>query len=915
MKNITKIITLIVAVLFATSCSKESHFISDKSQRADVQQDLRAKMAAMPNGDLFAIFNEDLGEKEREALEFMYAYMPLCDVTDYSGEYFRKNINASFKAKEEMPWGTQVPEREFNHFVIPVRINNENLDDSRFVFYEELKDRVKNLSMYDAVLEVNHWCHEKASYKGSDSRTSSPMATVKTSWGRCGEESTFLVAALRSVCIPARQVYTPRWAHCDDNHAWVEAWVDGNWHFLGACEPEPVLDLGWFNAPASRCLLLHTRVFGRYYGPEEVIERTSNHTEINVVDNYAETAKLDIKVVDNEGNTVPNAKVDFKIYNYAEFNTVASKMTDENGETWMTAGLGTMMIYASKDGKFGYEVVKIGEKDKIEIIINNVISNETQCSEKSHQRIETFDIVPPVEKARIPEVSKEMRDENSRRGAYEDSIRNAYIARCVAAQNEGDYDKEIMTKTWGNYQTIKNFVDYAKTRGYEQYAWDLLKVISDKDLRDVSIDVLIDNFNQRVQMTDNCGLSDEIFNRYVYCPRVSNEMTRPYKQLLEYQLSGASDIPDGAVAELVSMNYYRKNPIVVVDLVKDNIEIRNDLNVRGIPMLPTGVLKARVADSHSRDIFFVAMARSAGIPSRIDPVTGKVQYYDNQWIDVDFEAKEEHTGIEKGTLVIEYQPTTNMPDPRYYSHFSIKRFEVYNEISPDGRNDEYCTFDLLAYDDKDPGMDVGMLYSQMMEDGGIELDPGYYVLISGTRLADGSVLNRNTFFTIESGKTTDVELVMREPVDGVQIIGNFNSENRFMPVDSQEDKSLLQIAGRNFYVLGLLDGGSEPTTHAMQDISILKNKFDELGRNIIFIFQDEESLNNFKLKNFNELPSNITFGIENGTMLSEAVSNMKLQNNSLPIFLIANSNNEVVFVLQGYTIGLGEQIVKVLGKI
>ena len=37
-----------------------------------------------------------------------------------------------------------------------------------------------------------------------------------------------------------RQGYTPRWAHTDDNHAWVEAWVNGKWYFLGACEPEPV---------------------------------------------------------------------------------------------------------------------------------------------------------------------------------------------------------------------------------------------------------------------------------------------------------------------------------------------------------------------------------------------------------------------------------------------------------------------------------------------------------------------------------------------------------------------------------------------------------------------------------------------------------------------------------------------------
>lgn len=36
-------------------------------------------------------------------------------------------------------------------------------------------------------------------------------------------------------------------------------------------------------------------------------------------------------------------------------------------------------------------------------------------------------------------------------------------------------------------------------------------------------------------------------------------------------------------------------------------------------------LKARVADAHSRDIFFVSMARSMAIPARINGVTGKVQ--------------------------------------------------------------------------------------------------------------------------------------------------------------------------------------------------------------------------------------------------------------------------------------------------
>ena len=141
----------------------------------------------MPQGDLFAIFDTDLTSYEREALEFLYAYMPLADIADYSGEFHLMNVRASQKAADEMPWGKVIPEDLFRHFVLPVRVNNEHLDSARVVFYEELKNRVKSLSLYDAILEVNHWCHEKAIYTPSDARTSSPLATVRTAYGRCGE--------------------------------------------------------------------------------------------------------------------------------------------------------------------------------------------------------------------------------------------------------------------------------------------------------------------------------------------------------------------------------------------------------------------------------------------------------------------------------------------------------------------------------------------------------------------------------------------------------------------------------------------------------------------------------------------------------------------------------------------------------
>ena len=208
----TNLFLLLLVFLAGTSCNKQQHFISDDAFRAEVEKDFQAKQAALPNGNLFSVFNQQMTPDEKEALTFLYAYMPIGDITDYDGQLYLDNIRSSFRARVEMPWGDSIPEDIFRHFVLPVRVNNENLDESRMVFYEELKDRVKGLSLYDAVLEVNHWCHEKVIYTPSDARTSSPLASVKTAYGRCGEESTFTVAALRSVGIPARQVYTPRWA-------------------------------------------------------------------------------------------------------------------------------------------------------------------------------------------------------------------------------------------------------------------------------------------------------------------------------------------------------------------------------------------------------------------------------------------------------------------------------------------------------------------------------------------------------------------------------------------------------------------------------------------------------------------------------------------------------------------------------
>ena len=62
---------------------------------------------------------------------------------------------------------------------------------------------------------------------------------------------------------------------------------------------------------------------------------------------------------------------------------------------------------------------------------------------------------------------------------------------------------------------------------------------------------------------------------------------------------------------------------------------------------------------------------------------------------------------------------------------------------------------------------------------------------------------------------------------------------------------------------------------------------------------------------------NLIFGIDHqGSIRKQIVANMKLANERLlPVFFVADTFNRVVFVSQGYTIGLGEQLQTVIRKL
>ena len=592
--NKTIQLLILVPVLFSLSCNHGKHFISDKDYRkkVEIQFEKQKEIAKSRQGQLFDVFKQELTLEEKEALQFLFAYMPLSDLADYTGDFYLRNVRISLAARDTFSWGKEIPEDIFRHFVLPVRVNNENLDSARWVFFAELKDRIRKMTMKNAVLEVNHWCHEKVTYKGSDGRTSSPLATVKTAFGRCGEESTFTVAALRAAGIPARQCYTPRWAHCDDNHAWVEVWVDGKWHFIGACEPEPDLDLAWFTEPSKRAMLVNTNVFGDYSGPENILLKDSRFTRINILPNYTKTKRIFIKVMDPENHPVDSAAVEFQLYNYAEFYSLNRCYTDDRGLCSFLTGFGDLLVWTAKNNEYGYRKVTVKDVDTATIVLS-----------RSHKKeyTESFDLVPPPVQKTADVIPDSVKKENQDRFAFEDRIRANYeltfLDSSKASRLAGNLKMNpdtlwmLLKKSCGNWREITEFISSSQE---EQKPWiyPLLLTVSEKDLRDITPDVLNDNF---VNSWNWPPLSDnfQVKEQYLLSPRVDNEKLRPYKKYFQEKF------------EKSFIEKARKDPKEIISWIRSNISVDKASNYSKTPLTPIGAYELKVADEHSRDILFV----------------------------------------------------------------------------------------------------------------------------------------------------------------------------------------------------------------------------------------------------------------------------------------------------------------------
>lgn len=563
------------------------------------------------------VFLRDKAEDYALCLRYLYGHLPVNDMVSFGVERLAGYVEATLAAYDTLEYMKGIPLEILFPYVLYHRVNSECLDGSRAALLAQILPYVQGKTLGEAALAVNYWCYAHATYTPADDRTLGPLAVMRRAMGRCGEESVLAVAALRSVGIPARQVYCPRWSHCDDNHAWVEVWADGDWHYFGACEPEPVSDKGWFTAAASRAMLVHTKQYSLLdEGP--ALQTTPIYKEISCTAHYADVKLLTVQVV-RQGMPLPNAAVAFQIVNYCELFTLHEGRTDENGYVRFETGLGDLCVFVHHEGSMLLQSVDMREQTDVLVL---------DLAQALPERI-AMDLVPPVGRSDVT-----ARTEN------EDHERKLLACETHRAEIVAGF---ALPEAAGNWHEVQAFLNDSRYSVAEKE--EVLLTLRPKDWVDITCETLMDALDTASSVRGQYPAN--IFRDYILAPRIADEMLLPERAPIR------NLFPDGFA-----------DPVQILGWLRQNMRIVCDYGVNNYYPSAYGCLRYRQVPAFAFDMVFVALCRAFRFPARLAPDTGEGQWLaGGRWCGI---------GEDEGATLVEL--TLENPAGRllnYSEHISI----------------------------------------------------------------------------------------------------------------------------------------------------------------------------------------------------------------------------------------------------
>ncbi|MGL4914349.1 MAG: transglutaminase-like domain-containing protein [Romboutsia sp.] len=807
-------------------------------------------------------------KEEEIAIKYLYTTMPLSDIADYSFDVFYDYAKHAIYLWKEPEYSQDIDEDIFLNYVMYHRVNNEDILPCRSFFYNEIKELIKDKSIEDAIKELNYWCASKVTYQATDDRTISPIGAYNSAFGRCGEESTFAVTIFRSAGIPARQVYAPRWSHCDDNHAWVEVYFNNKWHFLGACEPDELLNRGWFTQASSRAMMIHSKWFDNKKPNEKTSGKSGIATVVNNLELYANTTDIKICIKDKDGNKLSNVNVDFEVINYSEYFPITSLITDEEGEVKTTLGLGSIHIHVYKDDLFADEIINTQnlENKTVNIILEKKVNydlwKDMELIAPTDSQIHTIKPSKEIKdlgKAKL-KIAVDKRHEKVE-SFYKEDLANDIIRNC----KDKDSLKEILKLSRGNFVEVEKFILAKVAKEEENYKEDILKTLSIKDYRDFKSEVLIEHLKEAIKHSKK--YSEEIFVKYILNPRIHIENLTDYRKFINDYFKEEKQV-------------FINNPYKIWEYINENIKHKEECEYKGVLTSPKGCLIVKHANKTSRKILFVAICRSFGIPAKINEIDGNIEVYnEDKFVAVEAKVKKECV------LKISSKEDTIWT---YFLNWSIAKLN----------NGVYESLNLM-----DISFNEGI---------SLNVEAGEYRIITSNRLPNGNIFAKKLCFKIYYNEEQEINLKLRgaklsDMLEDIKLpeFTLLNKENKNI--------SAREIIKNRKHIFIWLEESKEPTEHILNEIYERKNEFKELQDQMTFIVKNKESLNDPTLfRNIKEFENINIYYDDFKENINTVARAMFEEPEKYPLVVATNKDLHGIYSTTGYNVGTADMLLRIL---
>lgn len=123
---------------------------------------------------------------------------------------------------------------------------------------------------------------------------------------------------------------------------------------------------------------------------------------------------------------------------------------------------------------------------------------------------------------------------------------------------------------------------------------------------------------------------------------------------------------------------------------------------------------------------------------------------------------------------------------------------------------------------------------------------------------------------------------------------------------------LSDVTGEPRKILFWLEEGREPTEHILNEIMELKEKYEKIQQNLVFILRGEESLKNATLlKCLELLPGIQVYFHDFGKDKEMTARRMYVDSEKLPLMVVTDGACQGMFASAGYSVGMADMLLRI----